>query len=503
MSFSFRSIILDQIPYFDARLFETIVRSMPNLESVGISRCILLDVTQLTPLIQAVIDNPRDLNCEEYRYVKLDFAPYFFDGPNHSCRHGSYGITHNEPSFNSTKAVFALIMANLEKAHRIGMDLLSKRSSFWHFVKRLPGPDPLWAFKARDAIFELYRDRSNVPPQYAMHVQRVRQQAVDDLFAALSGDKTEPVPLPASEVYRYGPIRFGYWRQKKACEECNFAHYKGFFNLNQKVCDACKMLEFRDTMEFSHLRQYQRSALDYLLQGFDPKFDNIKDLVDVKESEDSPFKENLKNAHEAVLHTDRAWLWHLMHEVNAKHPEKYAYPDPENVNPVAASLRRWAYSNETLHETDFRFGGPQCIHPGHSHSSTTRTMLGFEHPEREGPEIFEHFIVRTFAFTPRVKEILMEAYRQSDDGEEHPQEYLEMAMVDRDQRKFAQIMAWIEQNRFDRDVWHVTAAGVEDNVYSLIGPYHRAWNRDYQWKKDDIVHWWKEFRDFYRQNGKS
>ncbi|KAK4204029.1 hypothetical protein QBC40DRAFT_345858 [Triangularia verruculosa] len=64
---SFRHIVLDRLPFLDVKTVDLVISSMPNLETLSISRCDLLDVTQLPALIDIIKRHPRSYRTDRHK----------------------------------------------------------------------------------------------------------------------------------------------------------------------------------------------------------------------------------------------------------------------------------------------------------------------------------------------------------------------------------------------------------------------------------------------------
>ncbi|KAK3341471.1 hypothetical protein B0T25DRAFT_522778 [Lasiosphaeria hispida] len=483
---SFRDIIIDQLPCFDIRLFEMMVQTMPNLESVGISRCLLLDVSKLKPLLEIVKRHPRRLPNGRTRYVRLDFAPYFFEGPSHSNRLGSFGVTHHEPTFHIPRAVFGSILQCERLAREVGMDLLSEGSSFWRFVCRVPGNDDLWAIKARDAVItrdrDLARARKGESAGRAQRVDAALQTFADNVTAAVAGDNVEPLAPPYQfQVLHPADHRsYGYWRREKRCERCSHIQLHAFYNYHVKICYPCKMQMFVDTMDTSHFRYRIQCALDYWIGDLDVSSSTLKALLE-GEGRDVA----LVKAVSAVNDTDNAFNYHLRFPTGPAN-ELAVYPELPNASREGASLRRWAlYMGGGFSPTDFRQGGPQQMHPAYFQMSENNV-----NHEKYGTESPNHFRQR-WQWSPRTEEILAEALLKkhiNDPNKPTPWDYQlspetlgeYLAMVRRSDKelRYAMKLEYRGQNQWDFKVHQHHYCRIEVMVFSYIGPREHSYNLD-------------------------
>ncbi|KAL2198910.1 hypothetical protein P885DRAFT_66995 [Corynascus similis CBS 632.67] len=391
---AFSSIVIDRLQFFDVAMFEMMINTMPNLKVVTITRCPMLDVTKLRPLLEVIkrhpflledikIRNPSDdpwtrepsqnpalpeaqtqsAHKSAKAYIRFDFFPFFFHGPQSGSRLGSYGVTHNEPTFNTPKAVFALILQCRNIADEVGMDLLSDSSSFWSFVRQLPGPDVLWAMKAREALITREREIvvGNKPRQIIEH------QFADDLTAALTGDNQKHPVLPAA-MKRYLPESVWpadkYWRQNAHCAMCRFTYPASLFPLQRDSCWSCKMTQFVENMEDSHLRLWQESALDYWRSGLDPKSVKLDQLLANNE-------ESLASALREVQCADWTREYFLnfapqpsnavLTKISPPSNGPWHFWDKSTVDWAKNTVRK--AHGEATEAFDYREGGPQRAHP--------------------------------------------------------------------------------------------------------------------------------------------
>jgi hypothetical protein len=494
--FSFRTIILDQVPFLNVDMFEVIVNSMPNLDSVTITRCVMLDVTKLKPLLDVIRRHPRKLKPKdtmphnpqgessaddaddaddaaeprqagatasgntEYEqaqaakckqrpkeYIKLDFFPYFFHGPDTAARLGSYGVTWNEPTFDTPKAVFSQILQCWSLAKEVGMDLVSESSSFWSFVRRLPGPDVLWAMKAREALVTReYEYRRGVKSRDA-----IDDKFAADLTAALMGDNQQHPTAPLGMRIRAADDQMmegAYWEKMFMCKMCHFRYPRSLFPLRIDTCWGCKMALYVHHMEDSHLRLWQDSTVEKLLSGLNPRTANLGNLLSKSRVP------HLKNAIKEINCADWTRAYFLSYyDINEKVSKSsllrgnptttqlvafgYGPPPPKSLDHGRASMARWRwYYSPVTAAFDYRQGGPQRKHPcKDGPTDLANTELG--------PESKESFQARWEGTDSRAME---------------------------NERR--------DQNRRDRTtfMWHQPR--VEDCLYSMSTPGRMAYNLD-------------------------
>ncbi|KAH6853352.1 hypothetical protein B0I37DRAFT_420180, partial [Chaetomium sp. MPI-CAGE-AT-0009] len=542
---TFRSIVLDQLPFFDVAMFEMMVNTMPRLTTVTITRCLLLDVTKLRPLLGVIKRHPRRLEDRPSRtiddpwakkprqktpvseaqaqtqaqvgtsgknaerettqepqqeepeqgtrnYIRLDFSPFFFHGPESDSRLGSYGVTYNEPTFNTPKAVFALILQCRDLAQTVGMDLLSDSSSFWAFVRRLPGPDALWAIKARETL---------MTHEHEMAVGRKSAKVIwdrftDDLTAALTGDNQAHPKIPGT-MGRYLPHEMtkNYWRTLEKCCRCDSIYPASLFPIRRDVCWGCKMVAYVYMMEDSHLRLWQETAVRHWRSELNPRKTNLRKLLSYR----AP---TLDKAMEDVWCAD--WVREYFLKFNPPPQNTAAYdwgtdippeplfcpPPPSSLDPVRASIARWRWDRAPATASfDYRKGGPQRGHP-----CVIPISPGDYSDPDYGAEAKEHFESRwkwTESSDKAFTEIWFEEYqRKVTDGtlgnlppnidDRHPvfRQELKRARETPKYHKKVRDSERLKQNKDDKTAYIAQLHLVEDCLFSMSTLTHKPFNLD-------------------------
>jgi hypothetical protein len=542
---TFRSIVLDQLQFFDVSMFEIMVISMPKLATVTVTRCLLLDVTKLRPLLEIIKRHPRRLetspsqtmsddpwdkkskksklytlelkaqaqdgpssqNGKEEKhqqetptqaqqdapsYIRLDFSPFFFHGPESGPRLGSYGVTYNEPTFNTPKAVFALIIQCRDLADKVGTDLLSDSSSFWGFVRRLPGPDALWAIKARETLMTY---------EYELAVGKkstdiIWNKFADELTAALTGDNQAHPRIPTA-MSRYLPYKMtkGYWRESEKCRMCNSTYPASLFPIRRDACWSCKMERYVETMEDSHLRLWQETALRNWRSGLKRKAD-FKTLLSYR-------KPTLDRALADVRCADLVREYFLDFRPPKQNTAEYDWasdtppeqlycpPPPRGIDSTRASMARWRWERSPATAAfDYRKGGPQRSHP-----CRVPISPGDYADLNYGPEAKINFDSR-WEWNKRsdmfFKEIWFEEYRAmvakggcrglpldiTDD--QHPAYKEELKRGSRTKRYRRQVreIEFRTQNKEDKKLYTLQLHLVEDCLFSMSTLAHKPFNLD-------------------------
>ncbi|KAK0632794.1 hypothetical protein B0T14DRAFT_491084 [Immersiella caudata] len=518
---SYRDVIIDQMAYFDLRMLELMIQSMPNLETIAISRCLLFDVTKLGPLIDIIKRHPEVLKNGEKQYIKPDFAPYFFDGPNDINRYGSYGVTHHEPNFHIPKAIMALLFQCMPKAKEIGMDLVSDSSSFWNFVRRLPGPDALWHIKARDAYVVRNKALAKMRPNMTNVAQykaipgsdNIEHVFADDITAAVTGDGVGEVWIPQAVKIRAlgtrNQVLSGeghWWREKRRCRVCHVELPESLFSLQRTRCWGCEMVEFVDQTEDSHFRYRMSGTISHLLDGLKVDEASFADIL-------SPEREkHLELTTVIARDTDRAWAYHLLFETGngaerAPYPEIPVIGDAQDFQ---AAIRRLRNCLHVCKAGDFRTGGPQYIHSGRV-SSWARALESCVLPGEEvkgqyrrvlpdlppGSEDFDIFKKRwqwTLNTENALRTTLQYDFRIMDHlgmGAQNPQLDTSDAFIDQlklkpKQREFAMHFEWKMQCIFDKVCQMYAQGKTEDYMVAGIGPGYRPYSLD---KHKEGIEW--------------
>ncbi|KAK0734829.1 hypothetical protein B0T26DRAFT_746688 [Lasiosphaeria miniovina] len=261
----FRHITFHKLPFFNVKAFELLVQQMPNLETVSIQQCLLMDYTKLPSLLRVIAANPRSPGAK-HGYIRFDFGPQFFAGPNDPNRKGSYGVTHHVPTFHIPKSVFALVLGCRQVCKMVGFDPLDLHESFFTFVCRLPGPE-LWAFKARDAViaWEVEIARGQGPEDEVQLWNRFTA----DLTAALSGDNVELGNLPRKmrRLQKSAPS-IDYRQERQQCTSCRASPPLSLFRYKTRDCYGCQAVQFVNECEDSHFRHWINAATNaYLYPG--------------------------------------------------------------------------------------------------------------------------------------------------------------------------------------------------------------------------------------------
>ncbi|KAL0474932.1 hypothetical protein QR685DRAFT_28332 [Neurospora intermedia] len=332
---SFRDLMLDQIPYLNTKLVRLMIKSMPNLESITITRCKQLDFTKLDSLLRIIEEKNGLAATRRHKRVRLDFYPYFFEGPTSAPNTlGSFGLTYHKPTFDVPKAVFARIMACWDLAATLGVDLLSDSSGIWHFIRRLPGPDPFWAYKAREAVFTWERYRICCYRTFDAD-RKLNRHLWKELGAAVCGDTAENISREPKE---------------RECSGCYTLLPDYFFsNTKNLVCWGCRMGAFVANHEDSHFRDRTNRVMQIWLGN--RKRWLVQELSYLPNDKDEE-----RDALRMAKLTDKAWRY----EFFEFKPGVPRFPQAIHWETHLSSTKRtrellWPLTGRTNH----RDGGPQ------------------------------------------------------------------------------------------------------------------------------------------------
>ncbi|KAK4155564.1 hypothetical protein C8A00DRAFT_13414 [Chaetomidium leptoderma] len=503
---SFCSIILDQVPYLNVAMFELMVNTMPNLKTVTITRCLLLDVTKLRPLLEVIKRHPRRLESSKAdtmpskpeaktpaqkrarhspeEYIRLDFFPFFFRGPNSGARLGSYGVTYHEPTFNTPKAVFGLILYCWTLAKEVGMDLVSDSSSFWSFVRQLPGPDVLWAMKAREALTPRDHDLA----RRKKSSKTTLEDFADDLTAALTGDnQSHPKPPVKMNKYRTSEedLTGPYWRRRVTCPMCQFSYPVSLFPIRADTCWCCKMHQYVNIMEDSHLRLWQETTMHHWLRGL-PQATTVLHQLPLVAGAGGPLDKALYE----VRCTDWVWEYYLGAKFSASEPYKLAFkkgyspPPPKTLEPVRVSMARWRQEgSEVITAFDYRKGGPQLAHPCKQLQASDRHSEKKEHfaSRWQWTRLSDdNFIQRWEAeyWKRRQNPTPRTSLPPPDQARSRMMEDLALARTKPADRKSMMNLEWRNQNLKDNAVYLSLHHQAEDCLISMSTPTNEPFNLD-------------------------
>jgi hypothetical protein len=135
----FQNLQLHRVPFLTIDLLSLLIPKMRNLKILGIYKCQLVHVGETMKLLD-IIKTDRPLERENQ--VSLDFYPNFHLGPveepGNPYSVGAYGVTWDNWNFDTTRAVWCLIIQIIPKARSQGIDFESKHSMFRQWMEHGP-----------------------------------------------------------------------------------------------------------------------------------------------------------------------------------------------------------------------------------------------------------------------------------------------------------------------------------------------------------------------------
>jgi hypothetical protein len=135
----FQNLQLHRVPFLTTELLGLLIPKMRNLRILGIYKCQLIHVGETMKLLD-VIKTDRPLERENQ--ISLDFYPNFHLGPveepGNKYSVGAYGVTWDNWNFDTTRAVWCLVIQIIPKARSQGVDFESKHTMFRQWMEKGP-----------------------------------------------------------------------------------------------------------------------------------------------------------------------------------------------------------------------------------------------------------------------------------------------------------------------------------------------------------------------------
>ncbi|KAI0158260.1 hypothetical protein GGR57DRAFT_510429 [Xylariaceae sp. FL1272] len=137
-----KHLVLHGLPWLEIQGVRKILEACPNLESIGVHQCFLLDFSQSTKFFQTVtqVNQKREAEGRGKPLIDCDFGPFWFKGPEFtedgSDHMGEYGVLPSVLHWLCpTQAVGATIM----KVYSImGLDAFKVGKAYRQYLDRLP-----------------------------------------------------------------------------------------------------------------------------------------------------------------------------------------------------------------------------------------------------------------------------------------------------------------------------------------------------------------------------
>ncbi|KAK7757934.1 hypothetical protein SLS62_000312 [Diatrype stigma] len=247
----FRHLLLQRVPFTNISAVKAIIRSLPNLKTLGVHNCDLMTFGDTSMLLKAV----RDANL--YRFKKdnktrldVDFYPRYFQGPILGSL-GCFGvIPHDEGKLDIPRAVVAGLLHLIPLAVSANIDILTPGKAFRRFLDKLPFPIDTLPY-ILDAILNLvdYRKGRHGDLATLMPEQKHDMEMTlwIDIIVATNGGPIREKVLKAALVSRLDDKRIILYR----CKDCEEDIPKWFYTdtcadrrHEFRVCHGCQMVAY-------------------------------------------------------------------------------------------------------------------------------------------------------------------------------------------------------------------------------------------------------------------
>lgn len=260
--FAFRQSItvlhFDKIPLLDRRVLAVILRSCPNVTSLGVYDCPLLHIGDIVCLLDLISEvNMTRLQQKKPLITSFDFFPCLERGmPFKHPSAATYGLTWNPVNLEvAQKGLYVLLLKAFAKAYRMKLaySLFDEHQGLRKYLLRIPNP-PFGVPMFLDA---LYRMMSR-PDKHK------EQKVIADLLRPIHLDFGEKFP-DDGPFQRPEPEKPRFF-----CASCGYEMLEEFFvdsavlvGWNDRVCCGC-LLQCRLGMERHRLKKAKRECLDHL-----------------------------------------------------------------------------------------------------------------------------------------------------------------------------------------------------------------------------------------------
>ncbi|KAK6820588.1 hypothetical protein PG987_014988 [Apiospora arundinis] len=298
---------LHRTPFLNVDTVKAFVQAMPNLQTLGIYSCDLLNISHTKDLLNIVIDANRANTARPL--IEFDYYPRFYRGPVEN-RVGSYGVFWNdEGGINTAKAVAAGLLSILRVAKQGKIELVTAGKAFLKWLNDFP-----WEFCTLPSILVsiarilAYEDQyeSMLGGAYQERPGDLRQLLLDnvapdtitlqrtlhnDLYVAVMG-----TPLPKWHIDQMEFFK---------CSECGEKLYASFFKANQairapgnRMCHGCDLLALLQN-PYHNFSEFKRIIAAVPWMRRNGKVDNLRALFrgeHLERPNDQNWKTNLIKA---------------------------------------------------------------------------------------------------------------------------------------------------------------------------------------------------------------
>jgi hypothetical protein len=135
----FQNLQLHRVLFLTTEILGLLIPKMRTLRVLGVYKCQLIHVGETMKLLD-IIKTDRPLERENQ--VSLDFYPNFhlgpIDEPGSPYSVGAYGVTWDNWNFDTTRAVWCLMIQIIPKARSQGIDFESEHTMFRQWMEKGP-----------------------------------------------------------------------------------------------------------------------------------------------------------------------------------------------------------------------------------------------------------------------------------------------------------------------------------------------------------------------------
>ncbi|RYP92113.1 hypothetical protein DL770_001774 [Monosporascus sp. CRB-9-2] len=270
-----QKVLLHRVALLNIPAVKAIVRTMSNLNHLGIYNCELLTLEAVIPLLNIIAEANQRRQERNAAPINLDFSPRFFQGPmvNGKC----YGvIPYDEGKINTQQAIVPIIMKAINMALDAGINLVRPGTAFRRYLERIPFKlDTLYQIleaihNLRDYKNGLHGDLKTMPEAQKLEMETALWY---DLIIARNGKCMEETELRKILMLNNSITLAD-------CCDCGQSLPANFYRgevaarrAEYRICHGCELADF-----LRHHRYNMRQAKDELaMKMWD--FGKIQDLA--------------------------------------------------------------------------------------------------------------------------------------------------------------------------------------------------------------------------------
>ncbi len=255
----FRHLLLQRVPYLNIMAVKAIIRSLPNLKTIGIHNCDLMAFGQTGPLVEAIrgVNIDRAAMGKETR-LAVDFYPRYFQGPIYDSA-GCFGVMPmDEGGVVIPMAVVATLLHVIPMAVEAGIDLLSPGKAFRRWLDKIP-----FHLDTLPHILEGILNLCDFRNEVHCPMDGLPAPARRDMELTLWADiivATKGAPMRQSELFNVlmidGELKLKHCRD---CEEDLPAYFfKGVMMgrpSRYSICHGCELAQYAEVTDQYDMRQ--------------------------------------------------------------------------------------------------------------------------------------------------------------------------------------------------------------------------------------------------------